>query len=157
MARLYTVSFINVTISAAQDLLAVKGSTGKTLQLRRYWWAMNDTTLETAQGVRTNLKFGSATVTLGSGGSGPTPRPIDPGDSAASFTCRANDTTPATTSGSFVNIAPNGGHNYGGGDFNFGLDGPVCGLNQGIILELLSTLSGTCAWSGGMLLAESGL
>jgi hypothetical protein len=49
---------------------------------------MNDTTLQTAQGLRLNLKYGSATFTAGTGGSAPTPRPTDPGDAAASLAAR---------------------------------------------------------------------
>jgi hypothetical protein len=156
MPRIYTVSFKNVTIAAAQDLIALKGSTGKVCRLRRLWLAMNDTTLQTAQGLRLNVKYGSATVTLGSGGSAPTPRPLDPGDAAASFTCRVNDTTPGTTSGAFVDLVPDGGHNYGRYEFGWGNAGPVFGLNEGIIFELLGAPTGTCNFSGGAEVEESG-
>ncbi len=157
MPRTYTVSFKNVTISAAQDLVACKGSSGKTCRVRRVWLQMNDTTLQTAQGLRLNLKYGSATVTLGSGGSSPTPRPLDPGDAAASFSCVANATTPSTTSGAFVDLMPTGGHNYGGFDYTFPRgEEPVFGLNEGVVWELLSTVSGTCNFSGGMTVEESG-
>jgi hypothetical protein len=157
MARTYTASFKFVTISAAQDLVAVKGSTGKTCRVRRVWLYMNDTTLQTAQGLRLNVKYGSATVTLGSGGSSPTPRPNDPGDSAASFTAVANATTPSTTSGAFVDITPAGGHNYQGFDFTWPKgEEPVFGLNEGVVFELNSTVSGTCNYSGGITVEESG-
>lgn len=157
MGRRYTISFENVAVSAAQDLVALKGSTGKTVKLIRAWFGMTDTTLQTAQGVRLRLKYGSATVTLGSGGSVPTPVPVDPGDAAASFSCHVNDTTPATTSGAFSNIVPQGAHNYGGWDWSF-KDGtePVAGLNEGIVFDLPSTVSGTCHFSGGLLVEEIG-
>lgn len=157
MPRLYSVSFKFVTISAAQDLVAVKGSTGKTCRLRRVWLAMNDTTLQTAQGLRLNVKYSSATLTLGSGGSTPTARPLDPGDAAASFTNHCNDTTPATTSGAFTDLMPAGGHNYGGYDYTWPKgEEPVFGLNEGVVWELLSTTTGTCNFSGGATVEESG-
>lgn len=157
MARVYTASFKFVTVSAAQDLVAVKGSTGKTCRVRRVWVYMNDTTLQTAQGLRLNVKYASATITLGSGGSSPTPRPLDPGDSAASFTAVANATTPSTTTGTFVDIAPAGGHNYAGFDYTWPKgEEPVFGLNEGIVFELNSTVSGTCNFSGGMTVEETG-
>lgn len=157
MPRVYTVSFKNVTVAAAQDLIGLKGSTGKTCRLRRVWLQMNDTTLQTAQGLRLNIKYGSATVTLGSGGSTPTPRPVDAGDAAASFTAVANATTPSTTSGAFVDLTPTGGHNYGGFDYTWPKgEEPVFGLNEGVIFELLSTVSGTCNFSGGATVEESG-
>lgn len=155
MPRVYTASFKFVTISAAQDLVALKGSTGKVCRFRRAWLQMNDTTLQTAQGLRLNSKYGSATVTLGSGGSSPTPRPMDPGDSAASFTAVANATTPSTTSGAFTDLTPSGGHNYGGYDFSY-KDAPLFGLNEGCIFELNSTVSGTCNFSGGVEVEELG-
>lgn len=157
MPRIYTVSFENVTISAAQDLIGLKGSTGKVCKLRRAWLGASNTTLQTAQSLRLNVKYGSATVTLGSGGSSPTPRPVDPGDSAASFTAVANATTPSTTSGAFVNIEPDGIHNYAGEKLAWPeAEAPTFGLNEGVIFELLSTVTGTCAFSGGVAVSESG-
>jgi hypothetical protein len=157
MPRVYDVPFKFVTISAAQDLVAVKGSTGKTCRVRRVWLYMNDTTLQTAQGLRLNVKYSSATLTLGSGGSSPTPAPHDAGDSAASFTAVANATTPSTTSGAFTDRTPAGGHNYAGFDFSWPKgEEIVFGLNEGVIFELLSTVSGTCNFSGGMTVEESG-
>lgn len=157
MPRVYTASSKFVTVSAAQDLVTVKGSTGKTCKVRRVWVYMNDTTLQTAQGLRLNVKYASATLTVGSGGSAPTPRPVDAGDAAASFTARANDTTPATTSGSFVDITPAGGHNYAGFDYTWPKgEEPVFGLNEGVVFELLSTVSGTCNFSAGMTVEETG-
>lgn len=118
---------------------------------------MNDTTLQTAQGLRLNCKYASATITLGSGGGTPTARPLDPGDAAASFTNHTNDTTPATTSGAFTDIMPAGGHNYGGFDYTWPTnEEPVFGLSEGFVFELLSTVTGTCNFSGGVTVAETG-
>lgn len=155
MPRVYTAGFKNVTISAVQDLISLKGSTGKTCKLNRLHLQMNDTTIQTAQGLRLNVKYASATFTAGSGGSAPTPRPYDPGDAAASFTARVNDTTQGTTSGAFVDITPSGGHNYGGFDYTW-KTGPIFGLNEAIVFELNSTVSGTCAYSGHAEVEETG-
>ncbi len=157
MPRIYTVSFSNVTVSAAQDLVSLKGSTGKVCKVRRAWVQMTNTTLQTAQGLRLNCKFASATITLGSGGGAGTAVPYDPGDAAYSGTARINDTTPATTSGAFSFLVTYGGHNYAGMDYSWGDKGPMFGLNQGFVFELLSTVSGTCAFSGGVEFEESGL
>lgn len=155
MGRIYTVSFENVTVAAVQDLVALKGSSGKVCRVLRAWLGMTNTTIQTAQGLRLNCKYSSATITLGSGGSAPTPRPNDPGDAAASFSCRVNDTTQATTSGAFTNWVPQGIHNYAGFDWSF--PRPLYfGLNEGFVFELLSTVTGTCAFSGGVEVEESG-
>jgi len=156
MPRKYSVSFKYVTIAAAQDLVSIRGAAGKVCIVNRVWFAMNDTTLQTAQGLRLNIKTSPATVTLGSGGSAATPRPYDNGDSAATFTARTNDTTKATTSAAFVDLVPDGGHNYGAYIFNFGKDGPVVAEAEGCVFELLSTVSGTCNFSGGMEVTELG-
>ncbi len=158
MGRVYDVPFKNVTIAAAQDLVALKGSTGKICRLRRVWFYMNDTTLQTAQGLRLNVKFSTATITLGSGGATPTPAPHDAGDSAAAFTAHTNDTSQATTSGAFTDRMPAGGHNYAGFDFSWPKgEEIVFGLNQGVVFELLSTVTGTCNYSGGATIEEVGL
>jgi hypothetical protein len=159
--RLYTSSFKFVTISAAQDLIVTRGGSAKLCVIRRVWIYMNDTTLQTAQGLRLNVKLSSATWTNGSGGSAPTPRPVDQGDSAATFTARANDTTPGTTSGAFTDITPTGGHNYAGYDYTWPKgEEPVVATTsttyQACIFELLSTVSGTCNFSGGVTIGEQG-
>jgi len=156
MPRKYSVTFKNVTISAAQDLVSVKGGAGKVCVVNRIWFGMNNTALQTAQGLRLNLKLATATITLGSGGNSATPQKYDNGDAAATFTARINDTTKAITSGAFRDIAPDGGHNYGAYVFNFGKDGPVFGPDQGAVFELLSTVSGSCDFSGGMDVTEIG-
>lgn len=157
MPRIYASCFSNVTVSAAQDLVSLKGSSGKMCQVRRVWVQMTSTTLQTAQGLRLNCKLATATITLGSGGSASTPNPYDLGDTAFSGTSRVNDTTPATTSGAFTFVVTYGGHNYAGMDYSFGDKGPYFGLNQGFVFELLSTVSGTCAFSGGVEFSETGL
>ena len=119
MGRIYTVPFENVTIAAAQDLVAVKGSTGKICRVLRAWLGMTNTTIQTAQGLRLRFKLATATITLGSGGSAVTPQKTDLGDAAASFTAQANDTTPSTTTGAFTVIYPQGIHNFAGIDFPF--------------------------------------
>lgn len=156
MPRVYSVSFLYVAVSAVQDLVSVKGSSGKVCRLNRAWLYINDNTLPAAQALRLNIKYGSATVTLGSGGTAPTPRPLDPGMPAASFTCRVNDTTQATTSGAFVDILPCGGHIYGNFTYNFGTNGPMFGLNTGVVFELLGAPTASTRFSGGLEIEEMG-
>ncbi len=158
MARVYTVGFENVTISAAQDLIALKGhaTAGKIFRVLRVWLGMTNTTLQTAQGLRLNCKVTAATFTVGSGGTAPAINPVDRGDPAASFTARANDTTPGTTGAAFKSLVSQGVHNFAGWDWPFKTP-PVFGLLEGFVFELLSTVSGTCAFSGGCEVEEWGL
>lgn len=155
MPRTYTCSFENVTITAAQDLISVKGSTGKTCKIKRIWLGATNTTLQTAQSLRIRCRYLPATVTAGSGGGAVTPQALDPGDAAASATARINDTVQATTSGTAVVLMTQGVHNYAGLDYPFP-NPPVIGLNEQFTFELLSTVSGTCAFSGGVEFEETG-
>lgn len=96
--RVYTVIFENVTLTAAgtdQDLFAITPADDKPVKLL-------GVTLDNVGGildagdaqeefVRLAVIRGHATV--GSGGSAPTPRPLNPNDAAAGFTARVNDTT----------------------------------------------------------------
>ncbi len=157
MPRSYTVVFDNVTVTAAQDLFQIKGAAGKILKIKRCWVGPTNTTLVTAQSLRTRCRFLPATVTDGSGGSTPTPQKVDPGDAAASFTALANNTTQASSSGTAVVIATSGDHIYAGNryDFRQGAE-PTVGPSESFTFELLSTVSGTVALSGTIEVEEHG-
>jgi hypothetical protein len=155
MSRIYSVTFENVTVTAAQDLLQVKGATGKMLRILRRWVNSVDTTIPTAQMIRLRERFLPATVTDGSGGTSPTPVPHDPGDAAASFTAKANNTTQATSSGTAVVLYATGCHIYNGFD-DIHDEPPVIGPSESYVFELLSTVSGTVHLSGGVEVEEIG-
>lgn len=154
--RIYTAVFENVTIAAAQDLVAIRGSADRVIQLRKVWIFLVGTTLATAQGIRCRVKDSGGTLTLGSGGGSYTSIPLDPTDTAFGGTAHINDTTPATTGGSFRNITPAGGHIYGGFKFDWGHEGPLRGGTGGFVFDTPSTVSGTCIFSGGVEFAEMG-
>ncbi len=153
MARLYLINFENVSVAAVQDLFSFKGSTGKTCKLKKVVFGPTDTSLQTAQSLRLRVRYHSATITLGSGGASATPVPVDPGDSAASFTAHTNDTSQATTSGTATAFYSTGVHNYTGWSETFD---QAFGLNEGVTVELLSTVSGTCHFSGTAYVEETG-
>lgn len=156
MYRRYSVSFENVTWTAVQDLVSLKGAGLFVGRLRSAWFGMTNTTLQTAQGIRLNIKKSTATFTAGTLGNAATPRPLT-GSTAATITARINDTAQGSTSGAFTNLYPVGIHNYGGFYRNFGDGGPTFGLNEAIIFEVLSTIAGaTPAFSGGVEFDEMG-
>jgi hypothetical protein len=155
MPRSYIVGSENVAVSAAQDLLQIKGAAGKILRVLRVWSGATNTTLVTAQGLRFRCRFLPATVTDGSGGSTCTPQPLDPGDAAASFTCKTNNTTQATTSGTASVLPCEGDHIYSGINLPF-KNPPVVGPNESFTFELLSTVSGTVNLTSGAEVEESG-
>ena len=156
MPRVYSVTFEDVSVSAAQDLVQIIGASGKILRILRAWVGVTNTTLVTAQSIKTRCRFLPATVTNGSGGSSPTPRQFDPGDSNASFTAKANNTTPATTNGTALILGERGDHIYAGAEFTFPSGKPIVGPSESFVFELLSTVSGTVNMSGGVEVEESG-
>ena len=95
--RLYTVSFSNVTVAAAQDLFAIYSGV-KVLGIHSIALGAINTTVAN---LRLRMRYLPATVTAGSGGSTPTPRPQVVGDAAATATAHANDTTQASSAGAY--------------------------------------------------------
>jgi hypothetical protein len=155
MPRPYVVSFEDVNISAAQDLLQIKGATGKMLRILSVSVGATDTTMPTAQMIKVRCRFLPATVTDGSGGSSPTPQALDPGDSAASFTAKANNTTQATTSGTAAKLGEWGVHLFSGLDYTFPKP-PAVGPSESFVFELLAAPTGTVHMSGMALVEEIG-
>ena len=91
--RGYTVASAGVSVSAVQDLIALYASSSAPLLLEGY--EIGQVTLTGIAMLKYSVKRIAASVTPGSGGSAVTPRPDLSGDSAATFTARANDTTQA--------------------------------------------------------------
>ena len=155
MPRTYAVTFEQVSVSAAQDLIQIAGAAGKMLRILRQWVGVTNTTAPTNQQISVRARFLPATVTAGSGGSTPTPRPFDPGDAAASFSAYANNTTKATTGGTAAILEENSANVFAGYDLTF-IKPPLIGPSESFVFELLSTVSGTINMSGGVIVEESG-
>lgn len=103
LGRLYTVPFVSVAVSAQQDWFYIKPAADKPVIIE-YGFVSNVGGAADAGDAQEELLsveglLVPATVTVGSGGSAPTPVPVLDDDTAASFTARVNDTTKATTSG----------------------------------------------------------
>lgn len=103
LGRLYTVSFVAVAVTAAQDLFYLKPAADKPIILEQFSIYAAGGTADAGDAQEELLRVEvirlPATVTVGSGGTAPTPTPVNPNDTAAGFTSRVNDTTVATTSG----------------------------------------------------------
>lgn len=157
MSRIYKVTFENVSVSAAQDLVQIKNASGsnKLLRILRRWVGATNTVQPTGQMLRLRDSLLPATVTDGSGGTSPTPAKMDQGDAAATFTAKANSTTQATTSGTAVVLHTEGVHIFNGYDDIFD-EPPTVAPAQSYVFELLSTVSGTVNLSGGVEVEEIG-
>ncbi len=104
--RAYSLTFENVSISAAQDLFYVKPAADKVCVIEAVYLSNVGGTADAGDAQEEILRLVinrlPATVTVGSGGSASatgTLNPLATNDASAGFTGRTNDTTPATTSG----------------------------------------------------------
>lgn len=165
MPRLYRVTFSNVLVSAAQDLvtllLPTSAANFKQIDLIRYWVGSSNTTIAAAQMLELRLRWLPATVTVGSGGTVPTVVQEDQGDSAPKCTAHANDTVKSSSSGTAVVLDDQTCHIYNGFDSASTGQDPIplpCNntAQQAAVWELLSTVSGTVNLSGGIEFSEAG-
>lgn len=107
--RLYTVEFNNVAVTAANgdvDYFELNPAADVPIELVGLFIGQ-----ETAESDANEdyvrlaiLRFTGATLTSGSGGATPTPRPVSSGDAAAGFAAETANTTVATTSGTSVRL-----------------------------------------------------
>ena len=158
MGRRYIVPFDSVSMTQAQDLVQVKGAAGKILKIVRQWGKPADgNTLPAAQNLRFRGRFLPATVTDGSGGAAAVIGALDPGDAAASFTAKINNTTKATTSGTAVILETGGEHEWNGYERVWDKAAqPTIGPSESWVFELLNAPSGTVVMSGGVEVEEIG-
>lgn len=112
MGRAYAVPFMNVSIAAVQDLFYIKPAADKICIIEAVYFANVGIAADAGDAQEEMLRVEGirlpATVTVGSGGTAPTPGPFAVNDTAAGFTARVNDTTVATTSGTAVTLHPDG-------------------------------------------------
>lgn len=101
--RIYKQIFENISIAAVQDVFSLKAGAMNGLELHQIDLSAGGVTSPAE--IRLRLKIGSATVTLGSGGTNVTPSGASSGDmKAATATLHCNDTTQATTTGAFRSV-----------------------------------------------------
>lgn len=98
----YTVEFENVAVTASQDFFEITPADDRPVALLGLELYQYTDFADAAEEIlRCRIIRGHATG--GSGGSAPTPRPIDPRSAAAGFAAEVNNTTIAST-GSPVNL-----------------------------------------------------
>lgn len=102
MRGIYTVEFENVSVTAAQDLFELTPAANKAITIVGLELSQSSDVGDAAEEIlRYRIIRGHATS--GSAGSAPTPAPLDPNGSAASFTAEANNTTIASA-GTPINL-----------------------------------------------------
>lgn len=94
--RVYTVTFSAVSVSAAQDLFELTPADDKPVEIIGIELGQSSDSAD-AQDEQLQISIIRGNTTSGSGGSAPTPAPLNPNDTAAGFTAEVNNTTPASS------------------------------------------------------------
>ena len=103
VGRMYSVSFLDVAVVAAQDLINLTATASMALEVLRIEGSQRSLTAWEMKPIK--LIRNLATVTAGAGGTAPTPVKVNNGDAAATFTARVNDTTAQTGTTSTILFA----------------------------------------------------
>lgn len=103
MARMYSVVFGAVSVSAAQDFFEITPADDKPIKIRGLMLCQTGNS-DTGDAAEECLRFSiiRGHATSGSGGSAPTPIPMDGVDTAAGFTAEVNNTTIASAGSGVV-------------------------------------------------------
>lgn len=99
MARMYSVIFSAVAVSAAQDLFEITPADDKPVSIVGLEIGQSSDAGDAADELL-QISIIRGFTASGSGGSAPTPGVLDPIDTAAGFTAEVNNTTPANTGSS---------------------------------------------------------
>jgi hypothetical protein len=112
LGRLYSVTFVAVSVTAQQDLMYLKPAADKICVLERVIISANGGAADAGDAQEELYDIEvirvPATVTAGSGGGAFTPLAKSVNDAAAGATARINDTTKATTSGALQVVHADG-------------------------------------------------
>lgn len=95
MGRVYTVQFTGVAVTAQQDLFEIVAAAGKNCRVLGLYLSQS-TEVGDAQEEGLSILLKSGQTTSGTGGSAPTPVPLNVTDAAAGFTSEVNNTTKAS-------------------------------------------------------------
>jgi hypothetical protein len=115
IGRLYSVTFAAVSVTLQQEFFYIKPAADKICIIEAVYLGCSGGAADAGDAQEelydVELVYLPATVTVGSGGTAPTPSPVAINDTAASFTARVNDTTKASSSGTAVVRHPDGMNN----------------------------------------------
>lgn len=105
MGRIYSIVFENVSVSASQDFFEITPADDKPVRILGVQLGNVGGAADAgdAQEELLRLTIIRGFTSSGSGGSAPTPSPLNPNDAAAGFTAEVNNTTKANT-GSTVTL-----------------------------------------------------
>ena len=150
--RMYSVSFDQQAVSAAQDLINITATSGMAFRVHRI--ELGQRTLTTWEAKPIKLIRMPATVTAGTGGNTGVIVPLG-NQGTATVTARVNDTTPMTTSGTAAIILARDWEFLNGFLVVFTPDErPLITVSQGLALNLPVAPSGSMTCSGSIIIEE---
>jgi len=152
--RTYTCQFRNITVSNVQDLLGMYAGASMAIELVSV--QIGQITQTNVEALQISIKRLPTTVTTGTGGTSVTPAPSTDSDAAATFTCRANDTTQATTSGTAVFPMPDVFNEVNGYQWVWPERArPSCKPSEALVLSLDSAPPGGRVMSATVVVREA--
>jgi hypothetical protein len=153
IGRVYAVTFSAVAVSAAQDLFEITPADDKPVEIVGIELGQSSDYGD-AQDEGLQISIIRGHTTSGSGGSAPTPAPINPNDSASGFTAEVNNTTIAST-GTTVTLHT-GCWNVRGGYINWWPEGcrPTAGQGNTTIVVRQTAPADAITMSGTLYVRE---
>lgn len=155
-SRMYTVVFQAVAITASQDLFEITPADDKPVLIAGLFLG-NSTDFGDAQDELLRYSIIRGFTTSGSGGSAPTPTPLDRSGAAAGFTAEVNNTTLANTGTSKTLHADS--FNVRAGEKLWIPEGAMSECSQAdttIVVRLLSTPADSITFDGTLYVLENG-
>lgn len=156
--RCYTVIFDNVSVSAAQDLFEITPADDKPVEIVGLFLSQTgNSDIGDAAEECLPIQIIRGHTTSGSGGTAPTPRPVDRTDTAAGFTAEVNNTTIASAGTTVTLHADN--FNVRVGYQNWWPEGTEPQASQGdttIVVRMPRAPADAITLSGTLYLREAG-
>ncbi len=151
--RIYLFPFTRVAITAVQDLWNVAATAGMAFELHSISLGAEGAT--TAEELSIQIKRLTATVTNGTGGAAVTGVPNPTTGSAATITCRCNDTGRGSTNGTTTIMFSDTWQLTNGYVYQWAPeDRPMFGLSQNLLIGLEAAPAGSHTCSGVITVAE---
>lgn len=155
-ARVYTVEFEAVAVTAAVDLFELSPADDKPVEIVGLFLSQSSDTGDSAEEIL-RYRVIRGHTTGGSGGSAPTPRPVDRSGAAAGFAAETNNTTIA--SGGTTNNLHSDSFNVRVGEKLWIPEGCWWEASQGdttIVVRLMAAPADSLTMSGTLYVRENG-
>lgn len=157
MPRIYTVSFTGVAVTAQQDLFELAASASRMLLVHAVELSQSTEVGDAAEEALSVLFKRGVGSTSGSGGTAPTPQPLQTNQGASGFTAEVNNTTKMTVGTITTIVASNWNIRSTPMAWIFTPElRPMVGISERFTVELGTTPADSITMSGTMWVEELG-